>query len=97
MKVKHGIVYYTKKKKRNTVQLQGPSMPPVHSAPEDPVFDITECRRKEARFFHKVWYRPIVVMIFLREVNPDDLWGVRTVVVKSRWFKVGIRFRKVKG
>ena len=72
-------------------------MSPVHPAPEDPVLDITGCRRKEARFLHKVWYRPKVVIIFLREVNADDLWGMRAVVVKSRCFRMGICFRRVKG
>ena len=67
-------------------------MSPVHPAPEDPVLDITGCRRKEARFLHKVWYCPKVVIIFLREVNVDDLWGMRAVVVKSRCFRMGICF-----
>lgn len=71
-------------------------MSPVHPAPENPVLDITECRRKETWFLHKVWYRPKVVMISLREVNLDDLWGMRSVVVKPRCFSTGVCFRKAK-
>ena len=36
-------------------------------------------------------------MIVLREVNVDDLWGMRAVVVKSRCFGIGICFREVGG
>lgn len=68
----------------------------VHPAPKNPVLDITECRGEEVRFFHKVWYRPKVVVISLREVHSDDLWSMWAVVVKSRRFMIGICSRKVK-
>ena len=67
----------------------------VYPTPINPVLDITGCRRKKGRFFPKVRYRPEVVMIFLREVNSNDLWGMRVVVVKSRRFVIGVYFRKL--
>ena len=38
-----------------------------------------------------------MLIIVLREVNADDLWGMWAVVVKSRCFGIGICFRKVEG
>jgi len=73
------------------------SRPPVHLTPEDPVLDIAERGREEARFLPNVGHRPIVVRLFLRDVNSDDLWGVWAVVVDSRSPTRGVRPRKVEG
>lgn len=66
---------------------------PMHPPPVNPIFDVAECRREEVRFLHKVWYFPEVVVIFVREVDSDDLRGMWTVVVKARLFLMGIHFR----
>ena len=72
-------------------------MSPVRPTPENPVLDVTERRRKEARFLHKVGYRPKVIMVVLREVDLDNLWGVRTVIVKPQCFARGECFSKLGG
>jgi hypothetical protein len=61
------------------------SAPSMYLPPENPVLDITGCRREEARFFGEAGYLPEVMLAFSREVDMDNLWGVRAVVVYSRW------------